>query len=111
MFLARTVTHASLAETMRRIDSREFQLWWEAYNRQPWGEYRDGLHAAVVAKTFVDLHCPSHRLRLSDFVLRFSEEPTDEREMERRLMGWARLHNRRIARQRENEVWPQRSDA
>lgn len=36
------------------MTSAEFSLWIEEYRRSPWGEERDGLHAAIVAKTVAD---------------------------------------------------------
>ena len=46
MLLARTLgrTVDELAATM---SSREFSMWWNEYEREPWGEYRSDLRSAA----------------------------------------------------------------
>lgn len=54
------------------MSSREFVEWMAFYTLEPFGEERDDLRAAVVAKTIVDVNtAKGRRAKLEDFMPHF----------------------------------------
>lgn len=48
-----------LGKTLDEIDglpAREFEAWSRYWNEEPWGPYRDNLHAAMLAVQFIRPH-------------------------------------------------------
>ena len=59
------------------MTAAEFSLWAEEYRRSPWGEERDGLHAALVAQTvanFAGKMINGPPAKLSEFLLDFESD-------------------------------------
>lgn len=45
----------TLGELGRRMSAEEFGLWVALYHKNPWGSYRDNVHAALISKTVMKM--------------------------------------------------------
>lgn len=73
MALALGRTVAELEVTLGAV---EFDAWKEFYSLEPWGSYRDNLHAGIIAATIgnINRRKKGKPLTPSDFVLRTKDE-------------------------------------
>ena len=97
MHLARTVTHSTVEECMRRMSAREFQYWAAEYKLRPWGD--DWLQAGTIAAASV-APWTKRRVKAEQFIpTPRSSGRRDPREIEIQMRSWAAQHNARFERE------------
>lgn len=66
----------TVAELGARMGAKEFDEWAEYYSVEPWGAYRDNLHAGIIAATFANAHKKktAKASKPADFLLRTQTE-------------------------------------
>ena len=95
MFLARTVTHSTLAELDRRMTRPELILWIAAYNAEPWGELRDDIAAGRICAVTATAHSSRRVFKPSDFIHDYTAQyrpPQTQEEMMAALRKSTLLH-------------------
>lgn len=75
-----------MAELERDLGAAEYDGWVRYYAEEPWGAYRDNLHAALIADTVARAH-GGKKSKLSDYILK----PATVRRNEELAEGLARL--------------------
>jgi hypothetical protein len=95
MHLARTVTHSTVAECMRRMDWREFLHWQALYRLQPWGDEWDMVRAVAAACL---APWSKRRINLRKFFPADHGPKPDADQLERRLNQFAARHNAKCER-------------
>lgn len=73
------------------MSAREFVEWQEYYAMEPFGD--DWMQTATIASSNVNLWA-KHKVRLERFIPRARRRKTPE-EMEREMMAFAKMHNKR----------------
>lgn len=94
MFLARTVTHSTLAELRQRMTRWEFNHWMALYAAEPWGEVRADWAAGQIAAVTATAHSSKRIYRPSDFMPDFERQyrsPQTQDEMMAAAMKATRL--------------------
>jgi len=86
----------TVEELQCRIDSRQFAEWMAFWAMEPWGAQIDDVRWSVT-QSLVANALGGAKTKPSDFSLckRIARQSPDE--IERVMMSWARVHNRRVA--------------
>jgi hypothetical protein len=95
MLLARTVTHATVAETKRRMTRLEFLKWAAAYQIEPWGDEWNQVRAIAASSV---APWSKRRINLSKYFPN-SKRRLSAAQIEAGLAAFAERYNRRIERQ------------
>lgn len=85
----------TVGEIERTMGARELDDWIEFYGLEPWGAYRDNLHAGVIASVLVNGQPGRRRkaVKPGDFLLR---AVSDKRKTDTaKALGWLRAMGKR----------------
>lgn len=67
------------------MPARDYELLARYWMQEPWGAWRDNMHAAIIARAVLTPHVKKGaRIDLMDFMLRHPEEVAEERASKRR---------------------------
>lgn len=86
MFRCRVALALGLAPSeVEQMPSADYELLARYWLQEPWGPWRDNLHAAIIARAVVSPHVKKGtRIDLADFMLRHPEEVAEEQAAKRR---------------------------
>lgn len=92
MFDYRLASHLgrTVAEMKASMTQREYLGWQRYWSEEPWGSWRDNLHAAIIARSVMLPHLrDGKKVQLGEFFYRRPEER--QREANRGLVTMLRL--------------------
>lgn len=64
-----------MREVRESLTPEEYEGWWLYWQEEPWGPYRDNLHAAIIAREVIRPHLKRHaKVDIKDFMLQPAEQ-------------------------------------
>jgi hypothetical protein len=94
----------TVAECQERVSAEEFREWIAFYKFNPWGEERDDLRIGNLTALTANIHRRkgAREFKASDFILfghGKSEREQSAKEMRATFAAFAKMHNRRFAKE------------